>query len=97
MSTSKVRSHLILLLAAVALCPALRPQSTLGTVLGVVKESSGSIVQSAMVKLTNTGTNAERSTLSDQTGTFQFVNVDVGTYKLAVEGVGFQKGGVSVV
>ncbi len=73
------------------LCPAMHAQSTFGTVLGVVKETSGAVVQNAIVKLTNSGTNAERTTLSDPTGTFQFVNVEVGTYKLTVEQVGFQK------
>ncbi len=69
----------------------LQAQSTFGTVLGTVKEVSGSVVPNAKVSLVNQGTNAERSTLSDQNGTFQFVNVEVGTYKLTVEATGFQK------
>ncbi len=45
----------------------------------------------AMVSLTNAGTNAKHSTLTGDTGSYQFVNLEVGTYQLTVEAVGFQK------
>jgi hypothetical protein len=69
----------------------LNGQSTSGTVLGTVKEPSGSVVPMAVVNLTNTGTNAKRSTITGDTGTYQFVNLEVGTYQLTVEAGGFQK------
>lgn len=72
-------------------CTAAFGQSTHGIVLGNVKESSGAVVPNAKVELINTGTNADRSTITDQTGTFQFTNVDVGSYTLTIEAVGFQK------
>ncbi len=81
----------IALLAALLLAEALNGQSTSGTVLGTVKESSGAVVPGAAVNLTNTGTNAKHSTLTSDTGTYQFVNLEVGTYKLTVEATGFQK------
>ena len=40
-------------------------QSTFGTVLGTVKDPSGSVVGSAIVKLTNSGTNAVHSAVSN--------------------------------
>jgi hypothetical protein len=87
--------HLAVRLSALYLgflCGAsLNGQSTFGTVLGTVKEVSGSVVANAKVSLINQGTSAERSTLSDQNGTFQFVNVEVGTYRVTVEAPGFQK------
>src|SRR5271170_7251169 len=81
----------IALFAALLCCEALNGQSTLGTVLGTVKESSGAVVPGAVVNLTNTGTNAKHSTLTSDTGAFQFVNVEVGTYQLSIEATGFQK------
>jgi Carboxypeptidase regulatory-like domain len=66
-------------------------QSTFGTILGTVRDPSGGIVPMATVTLMNTGTNAERSTVSDSSGGYQFVNVEVGNYKLSAEAPGFQK------
>jgi len=70
---------------------ALHGQSTFGTVLGTVKEISGGVVPGAVVNLTNTGTNAKRSTISNDAGSFEFVNVEVGTYTLDIQATGFQK------
>jgi len=66
-------------------------QSTFGTVLGTVKDPSGAFVPMATVSLTNTGTNAVRTAMTDTNGNYQFVNVEVGDYKLTVEAAGFQK------
>src|ERR1700688_2306103 len=66
-------------------------QSTFGTVLGTVKDPSGSTIAKAKMELLNTGTNAVRSTESSANGAYQFNNIDVGTYKLTAEAPGFQK------
>ena len=58
---------------------------------GVVKDSSGSTVPSAVVTLTNQGTNVNRTTKTESDGTYLFSLVDVGTYRLAVEHAGFKK------
>jgi len=79
------------LFAALLFAVALHAQSTYGTVLGTVKESSGAVVPGAVVNLTNTGTNAKHTTVTDGTGGYQFVNLDVGSYTLTVEAPGFQK------
>ena len=65
-------------------------QSTFGTVLGTVKDPSGSVVPGIKVSLLNTGTNADRSTLSKSDGSYEFVNVEIGNYKLQTEATGFQ-------
>ncbi|HVN02968.1 MAG TPA: TonB-dependent receptor [Bryobacteraceae bacterium] len=65
-------------------------QSTFGTVLGTVKDPSGSMVPGAKVDLLNTGTNANSTALTNANGAYQFVNVEVGNYKLKVEAPGFQ-------
>lgn len=72
--------------AAVAYC-----QSTFGTVLGTVLDPSGGVVPKAKVDLVNTGTNAVRSTETAVNGSYQFVNIDVGTYRIIVDAPGFQK------
>jgi len=89
-----IRAAIYLTMAMVcllALAPASFAQSTFGTILGTVKDPSGSFVPMAVVTLMNTGTNAERSTTTDASGAYQFVNVEVGNYKLSVEAPGFQK------
>jgi len=74
------------LLAQAAFC-----QSTSGTILGTVKDPGGSVVTEAVVVLRNEGTSATRSGVTNETGTFQFVNLDVGTYQITIEKPGFQK------
>lgn len=66
-------------------------QSTSGTILGAVKDPSGNLVSSARVQLTNQGTNAIRTTLTNDTGSYEFTNVEIGAYQLIVEAPGFQK------
>jgi hypothetical protein len=70
---------------------ALDAQSTSGTVVGTVKDPSGNVVPLARVELKNKGTDAARSTVTNDTGSYQFSNVEIGTYLLTVEAPGFQK------
>ena len=70
---------------------AISAQSTFGTVLGTVKDPSGSLIPMATVTLMNTGTNGEHSTITNSNGAYEFVNVEIGNYKLTVDAVGFQK------
>src|SRR5271165_2618469 len=83
--------HLTLTVACLlAFSDASYGQSTFGTVLGTVKDPSGSVVPGIKVSLLNTGTNADRSTVSKSDGSYEFVNVEIGTYKLQTEATGFQ-------
>jgi hypothetical protein len=66
-------------------------QSTFGTVLGTIKDPSGSLVPMSNVELLNTGTNALHSTLTNTNGAYEFVNVEIGNYRLSVQAIGFQK------
>src|SRR6202451_2788829 len=79
------------LFCILALSPASFAQSTFGTILGTVKDPSGSLIPMAMVTLMNNGTNAQRTAVTDTNGAYEFVNVDVGNYKLTVDAAGFQK------
>jgi hypothetical protein len=66
-------------------------QSTFGTVQGTVKDPSGSLIPMATVSLMNTGTNAEKKTITNSNGAYEFVNVEIGNYRLTVDAAGFQK------
>ncbi len=78
------------IVCVLAYCQTSYGQSTFGTVLGTVKDPSGSLIPLAKVDLLNTGTNADRSTVSNTDGSYQFVNVEVGNYKLRIDATGFQ-------
>jgi len=84
--------HLALAIVCVlAFCNISYAQSTFGTVLGTVKDPSGSLIPMASVTLLNTGTAAQKSAITNTNGGYEFVNVEIGNYKLTVEAPGFQK------
>ena len=58
---------------------------------GTVKDTSGALVSGATITLTNTQTNISQTLKSASDGSYSFTNVPVGSYKLAVEQVGFRK------
>ena len=72
-------------------CGMASAQSTTGTVIGTVKDVSGSAVPGAVVKLLNTGTNNARSTMTSESGSFQFPNLDSASYQLEITATGFEE------
>jgi Carboxypeptidase regulatory-like domain/TonB dependent receptor len=66
-------------------------QSTFGSIQGTVRDASGALIQGAQVTLTNTGTTAARTLVTDESGSYNFKNIDVGTYSLAIAAPGFEK------
>jgi hypothetical protein len=66
-------------------------QSTFGEILGTIHDSSGAVVQGAQVTLTNTGTSATRSAVTDANGNYSFKNIDVAVYTLTLTAPGFEK------
>ncbi|HUA85855.1 MAG TPA: carboxypeptidase-like regulatory domain-containing protein [Bryobacteraceae bacterium] len=69
-----------------------------GTIQGTVIDPSGSVVASAVVNLQRSGS-AERTTITDRSGSLHFSGVDAGTYNLTVIALGFSeyKSSVTVV
>jgi len=65
-------------------------QSTFGTVLGTVKDPSSSAVPKANVELLNVGTNSARTATTNDSGMYQFVNVEQGKYQLKITATGFE-------
>ncbi len=71
------------------LAAALPAQSTFGSIIGIVRDASGALVQGAQVTLLNTGTTAAHTAVTDAGGNYAFKNVDVGSYKLVFAAPGF--------
>src|SRR5579863_6779253 len=83
--------ELLLLCLFAAAATQLSAQSTFGSILGSVRDSSGALVAGAQVALTNTGTSATRTATTDAAGDYAFNNVDVGKYVLNITAPGFEK------
>jgi len=65
-------------------------QSTYGSVSGAVTDSTGAAVVGAQVTLTNTGTSEKHTQTTNDQGTYSFVNVIPGQYRLDIEKTGFK-------
>src|SRR5262245_18209143 len=64
--------------------------NTTGTVNIRVADEAGALVPGAQLQLTDRATNDQRTAVTQQTGTYSFVNLAYGTYKLTVTKSGFQ-------
>ncbi|UWZ83262.1 TonB-dependent receptor [Occallatibacter riparius] len=64
-------------------------QSTFGSILGTVRDSSGAVIPGAAVTLINAGTAALRTAQTDQDGNYAFNNIDAGVYELKLSAASF--------
>jgi hypothetical protein len=78
------------LVAGVFLAMRLVSAQTLGEITGEVKDQSGAVAPNATVTVTNTGTNAARSTSTNEAGIYSFPALVPGNYQIRVEAPGFQ-------
>lgn len=69
---------------------ALRAQSTFGTLLGTVKDTSGAVIPGASVIVTNTDEGSTRSATTDESGNYELVDTKAGHYSVRVSKSGFQ-------
>ncbi len=65
-------------------------QSTYGSIVGSVTDSSGAAITDAAVTLTNLGTGEKRAQQSGADGLFTFINLFPGEYRVDVEKQGFK-------
>lgn len=72
-------------------------QSTFGTMLGAVKDSSGGAIANATVKITNVDENTTRTVTSDSSGNYEAVNMKPGRYRVDVSAPGFETFTISEV
>jgi hypothetical protein len=70
--------------------PALAQNST-GRVIGTVMDAQGAAIAGAKVTVTNTGTNAHWGTVSGSDGTYQVLELPIGSYSVTAEHEGFTK------
>ncbi len=66
-------------------------QSETASVLGSIRDANGAVLQGASVSLRNVATGISQSTTTDANGDFQFVNIKIGNYQIAVEANGFSR------
>jgi hypothetical protein len=77
---------LFLALCLVATAPA---QTTFGTITGTITDVTGAVIPSAPVTVTNEETGVARRAMSAASGVYTIVDLQPGSYKLAVEAKGF--------
>jgi len=66
------------------------------SVQGVVTDAQGAVVPAAVVTLTNTDTSTARKGVSDSTGTYSFLQLLPGPYKIEVQKPGFKSNTATV-
>jgi hypothetical protein len=65
-------------------------QSTFGTIVGTIKDSTGALMPGSVITIENVGTSVKRSAVADENGSYSFPNLEPGTYKLTIMAPGFQ-------
>lgn len=86
----RVWGFLPLVLALACCSPSWAQMSSQGTVNVIVFDASGAAVQGAKLQLQDTATNQIREAETQQVGSYSFVALPPGTYKLTVTKSGFQ-------
>ena len=82
---------LVLLLVCFTFSSSGLAQDATGRIEGTLRDPQGAVVLNAGVTLTHLGTGAEKSAKSDSTGSFSFVLLPIGQYRLAVEMANFAR------
>jgi Carboxypeptidase regulatory-like domain len=88
------RKHVLVVLGvsliALALASRTQAQQTLGGITGTVTDKTGSVLPDATVTLVGDQTALTRTQKSSANGSYDFVNLPIGTYTLAFTHEGFQ-------
>ena len=88
---TKLLRHLSFVLGVILLAAiSASAQLSTGTILGVVKDSSGASVAGATVTVTNVDTNFTRTGPTESDGSFRYPAMPVGNYEIRVTANGFQ-------
>ena len=91
MLTYSVRKAIVALVSVAGFCVPLLAQSSYGSIVGTVTDSSGASMPGVAVNLTNLATSEHRTAESDASGNYQFVNLQPGNYKVDFEKTGFKR------
>ena len=92
MTRSHVGKWLVLVLTACVVSFGVQAmaQSTFGSIVGTVKDQSGSVVPGATVTLVNVGSSAKHTATSSASGNYEFPNLDAGIYQVTIQANGFK-------
>jgi hypothetical protein len=66
-------------------------QETVGSIIGRVTDTSGSVVGGAEIRVVNTGTGVESKTTSNDVGNYLVSSLPPGTYRLSADHAGFKR------
>jgi hypothetical protein len=88
--TNSICLTIVTLACLSTLGPRLAAQSSYGSIVGTITDSSGATMPGSAVALTNLGTSERRTVESDANGGYQFVNLLPGDYKVDIEKTGFK-------
>src|ERR1039457_1949072 len=91
MKTSRIAHVLSGVLTACLLVTPGTAQDVTGRIVGTVMDAQGSVVPKAKVTVPNTQTGQSHTMLSDATGGYQAIALQIGTYTVAAEREGFRK------
>jgi carboxypeptidase family protein/TonB-dependent receptor-like protein len=94
LTCQKVFSSFVLLLLVALVMGSAQVQAQTansGTITGVVQDERGAAVPGATVKVTNIGTNSERTAVSSGEGVYEISQLVPGTYRMEVEAPNFAK------
>src|SRR5437870_363776 len=83
-----MRSRALILLLSIG---SLWGQSTTGTILGTVMDSSKSVIPGAKVTLTNEGTGISSEAKTNASGDYVFPNLQAALYSVQAEASGFRQ------
>lgn len=90
MSLRKALTIAVCVAAVVSLRP-LAAQVLKGQILGTISDQTGAVIPDVKVTITETRTNFQRTSETNDTGNFFFVNLDPGDYRVEAEKQGFSK------
>src|SRR6202162_6167306 len=83
-------SAVVLLCVFLSCVSSARAQPTLGGITGTVMDESGAVIPGAAVTIVGDQTKLTRSLQTTDTGSYDFVNLPIGNYTIAVTQMGFQ-------
>jgi hypothetical protein len=89
-ATRVVRPALVSFMLSILLCAFASGQSFTSTITGAVTDPSGAAVLNAKVELKNMGTNDIHDSITQGDGSYQFNNLQPGTYQVTVTAPGFK-------
>jgi hypothetical protein len=81
----------VMLVLALAVPAAAQSQAANGSIEGTVVDTTGAVLPGVAVTVTNTGTGARRTVISNDAGMFRALLLPLGTYQLDAELQGFKK------